>query len=316
MIVAVTGINSALGKLLIPKLQAEPSIEKIIGIDLNEYRGNSEKIQFFKIDVRDKNGMERVLDGIDVIIHLAFIVNPKKIPKKKIIYDINVNGSKTVFQAAAKNKVKKIIYTSSQSVYGHVPEVPKYVDENSPRLGIKTTNFYYSHTKALVEQYLDQFEQEFPDIAVIRFRPPIISGISFIENLGLFSAKGKTKRTVIPRNHQGRAPYQFVHEDDLTDVIMIAVKKDIRGAFNVASNVVDLNEFYKAEYGIKIKPLPYILVNFLIKFNILYRRAVWLQAIKYYSLLKTEKIENELGWKPKFSTEDCIKEIKSLQSKK
>lgn len=80
MIVAVTGINSALGKLLIPKLQAEPSIEKIIGIDLNEYRGNSEKIQFFKIDVRDKNGMERVLDGIDVIIHLAFIVNPKKIP--------------------------------------------------------------------------------------------------------------------------------------------------------------------------------------------------------------------------------------------
>ena len=147
---AVTGINSGLGGALVPKLQKEPTVEKIIGIDISEYKGNPEKVEIHKLDIRDQEGMERALKGVDVLIHLAFIVVPKKLPKLKIIYDINVNGSKIIFNAAAKNKVDKIIYISSQSVYGHIKECPKIVTEEHDRLGIKTTNFYYSHTKALV----------------------------------------------------------------------------------------------------------------------------------------------------------------------
>ncbi|MDD1777352.1 MAG: NAD-dependent epimerase/dehydratase family protein [Candidatus Helarchaeota archaeon] len=308
MIVAVTGINSGLGRTLVPKLQRESTIERIIGIDISEYKENPEKVNFIRVDVRDAEGMERALKGADVLVHLAYIVMPKKIPQLKLIYDINVNGSKTVFQAAAKNSVKKIIHLSSQSVYGHVKECSKIVKEDAPRLGIKTTNFYYSHTKALVEEFLDQFEKEFPAASVIRLRPPIITGPHFLQNLGLLDFRNKKRATTaIPANQEGKLPIQLIHEEDLTDVILMAIMKDIRGAYNVGSNIIpDLEEFAKQEYGIKVRRLPQFLVKLGIKAGRIWKSLIWAQAILYNSLLNTEKVEQEFHWKPKYSTEDCI----------
>ena len=308
MIVGVTGINSGLGRTLVPKLQHEPTIDKIIGIDISEYKDNPEKVEFIRTDVRDAEGMERALKGVDVLVHLAYIVMPKKIPKLKLIYDINVNGSKTVFQAATKNLVKKIIHLSSQSVYGHVKECPKIVKEDSPRLGIKTTNFYYSHTKALVEEFLDQFEIANSAISIIRLRPPIITGPHFLQNLGLLDFRNKKRATTaIPANHDGKLPIQLIHEEDLTDIIMMAIMKDIRGAYNVGSNVIpDLEEFAKQEYGIKVRRLPQFLVKLGIKADKIWKSLIWAEALLYNSLLNTEKIEQEFHWKPKYSTEACI----------
>ncbi len=310
MIVAITGINSGLGRTLVPKLQNDSSIEKIIGIDISEYKDRPEKIEFIRMDIREVEGMESALKGVDVLVHLAYIVFPKRIPKIKLIYDINVNGSKTVFQAAAKNNVKKIIHISSQSVYGHVKECPKIVKEDATRLGIKTRNFYYSHTKALVEEFLDQFEKDFP-ISVIRLRPPIITGPHFLQNLGTLDFTHKKRViTAIPANHDGKLPIQLIHEEDLTDVVMMAIMKDMRGAYNVGSNVIpDLEEFAKREYGMQVRRLPQFLVKLGIKAGRIWRSLIWAQAILYNSLLNTEKLEQEFDWKPKYSAEACIAEV-------
>jgi UDP-glucose 4-epimerase len=311
MIVAITGICSGLARALTPKLQRDADVSKIIGIDITDYEGDTEKIEFHKLDVRDSEGMEKALKGVDTLVHLAYIVIPKKLPPLKVIYDINVNGSRTVFDAATKNKVKKIIHLSSQSVYGHVRECPRIVKEDAPRLGIKTTNFYYSHTKALVEAYLDVIEGTYPDIAVVRFRPPIIAGKNFIQNLGLISlGEGKTRLfPAIGNRNQG---LQLIHQEDLTDALMLAITRDVKGAFNVASNVLpDLAGFIEKENGIKVRrvPIPRFLIRLVIGLGRIWTKLRWLQAILYNSLLDTEKIESRLGWKAKYSTEDCLREI-------
>ncbi|HUY01077.1 MAG TPA: NAD-dependent epimerase/dehydratase family protein [Candidatus Deferrimicrobium sp.] len=311
MIVAITGINSGLGRSLVPKLQKDPLIDKIIGIDISDYSGAPEKIEFFKVDVRDKEGLEGALKNAEILIHLAFIVNPKKLPNLKIIYDINVNGSQNVFQAAVKNSVKKIVHLSSQSVYGHLKECPSIVSEETPRLGIKTTNFYYAHTKALVEQYLDEFEKLYPDIKVIRFRPPIITGPHFIQNRGLFTARNKKRiYTILPESADKIASLQFIHEEDLTDILILAIKRDLRGAYNVSSNILrDFSEFMNHEYGVKITKIPRFLAKLAVRLGRIWPKLRWAQAILYNSLLDTQKIEHELGWKPKYTTEECIREI-------
>jgi len=313
MIVAVTGICSGLGTALLPKLQQETSIEKIIGIDLAEYKGDSKKIEYYKVDVRDKAGIKRALYKVDVIIHLAFIVIPKKLPSLQEIYDINVNGSKNVFSVAAKKGVSKIIYLSSQSVYGHVKECPRIVKEEAPRLGIKTTNFYYSHTKALVEEFLDQFKQNYPHIAVIRLRPPIITGPHFMENLGLFKMAGK-RFVIHPFHRKNRFALQLIHENDLTDIMIKVIKKDIRGAYNVGGRILPDFRILYDKYGVLSIPLPTFLLNLVIPLGRIWPKLSWLQALKYNSLLNTEKIERELGWKAKYSTKQCIEELNKMDN--
>jgi UDP-glucose 4-epimerase len=316
MIVAVTGICSGLGKALVPKLQQDPMIDKIIGIDVSAYVGAPEKIEFFQVDVRDKEGLEGALKKVEVLVHLAFIVNPKKLPKRKIIYDINVNGSENVFQAAAKNMVKKIIHLSSQSVYGHVKACPSIVTEEAPRLGMKTTNFYYSHTKALVEQYLDEFETIYPDIVVIRFRPPVIMGPHFVQNTGILTTVNKKRiYTLLPASAEKKTSLQLIHEDDLTDILLRAIKSDLRGAYNVSSNILpDFSIFMIQEYGMKVTKIPRFLAKVAVKFGSIWPKLRWLQAILYNSLLNTEKLEHELNWKPKYSTEECIREINTIET--
>ncbi len=309
--VAVTGICSGLGKSLISKLQNDPLIGKIIGIDISDYAGAPEKIQFFKVDVRDREGLERALKTTDVLIHLAFIVNPKTIPKIKTIYDINVNGSKCVFQAAATNSVKKIIHLSSQSAYGHLKECPSIVTEEAPRLGIKTTNFYYAHTKALVEEYLDEFEKQYPAIIITRFRPPIISGPHFNQKRGIFSATDK-KRIMLPspRGADKVSPVQIIHEEDLTDLLLCAIKRDLPGAYNISGcTLQDLGQFMNQQYGVKIVYIPRFLMQFAVKLGRIWPKLRWALAVLYNSLLDTRKIEQNLGWTPKYTTEECIREI-------
>lgn len=310
MIIAVTGISSGLGKTLIPKLQSDPSVERIIGIDVIEYPGNPDKISFVKADVRNMDSMISALEGVDVLFHLAFIVIPAKLPSRKIIYDINVNGSKTVFKAAAKQKVKKIIYLSSVVAYGHRPESPPVVTEESPLLGTLTTNFYYSHTKGLVEQFIDEFEKECPNISVVRVRAPIIdSSDSFLKGFSAARYSGKSSRTIFPLNQDGKIPWQLLLADDLTDVLLLMLKKNARGAFNVSSAPLpDLYAFFKDEYNHELKPRSAGVNKFFVGLQKIFPKLGWVQAFTYTSIMNTEKIENEFNWKPTMDTAQIFRE--------
>ncbi|MHA1270677.1 MAG: NAD-dependent epimerase/dehydratase family protein [Candidatus Helarchaeota archaeon] len=310
MKIAITGINSGLGKILVPKLQKDPEIKKIIGIDITEYNGNRDKIEFIKMDIRDYDGLKSVLKDVDVLIHLAFIVISNNLPSLNEIYDININGSIRVFKASIRNNIRKIIHISSQAAYGHVPEVPDIVTEEDPLLGLRTTNFYYSHTKALLEKYLDKLEQKY-NILVTRFRPPIIVGNHFSVNFQ--SLKFISKIVFIPDTKKPTL-IQFIHEDDLTDAIILAIKNDYPGVFNIAAEPIDYYKYIKQKYQIKNNILiPKCIINFLIISSKIVKPLSkyigWIQAALYNSKLNTDKIRNVFNWTPRFSTQDCIDEI-------
>jgi len=128
--------------------------------------------------------------------------------------------------------------------------------------------------------------------------------------LGLLNFRNKKHATTaIPANHDGKLPLQLIHEQDLTDILTMAIMKDMQGAYNVGSNILpDLEEFAKKEFGIKVRRLPQFLVKLGIKAGRIWKSLIWAQAILYNSLLDTEKIE-QFHWKPKYSTEECIREV-------
>ena len=308
MIVAVTGICSKLGQTLVQKLQADPIVKKILGIDLVDYQGDQKKIEFIKLDIRDKEELSSALVHVDVLIHAAFVVGPSHLPKKEVIYDININGSINVFEAAAMNRVKKIVYLSSGAVYGYSPKNPQIVNEQSPRLGSKNKNFYYPHTKGIVEDYLDQFEKSHPQMDIVRLRAPLIVGPNFPGSNSLLKMSNQGKVMLItPTNHDGKVPFQIVHEDDLTDVIVMATRRNVRGAYNVAGDSIpDLKEYFSNNGQIKTAEVPRVLVRIAGFLSIFWTICHWTQTLLYPSMLSNDKVKRDFMWVPQYSTENWL----------
>ena len=72
--VAITGINSYFASTVLPRLEADPQVETIIGIDVSPWKGGFDKVTFYREDIRGEK-IGDLLTGVDVLYHLAFIIN-------------------------------------------------------------------------------------------------------------------------------------------------------------------------------------------------------------------------------------------------
>ena len=125
MKVLVTGGSGYFGSLLIEKL-LEIGFD-VGSLDINKPDVLPYGVMFHQIDVRDVDSLKKGLLGYDLIFHNVAQVPLEK--NKKLIWEVNVEGTKNICEAAITNNVQKIVYTSSSAIYG----VPKRnpVDENT-----------------------------------------------------------------------------------------------------------------------------------------------------------------------------------------
>jgi UDP-N-acetylglucosamine 4-epimerase len=86
----------------------------------------SDKFKFIQGDINDFSLLLKETVGVDYILHQAAWGSVPRSMKMPIEYDHNnVHGTISVFEAARVNKIKKVIYASSSSVYGDHPTLPK-----------------------------------------------------------------------------------------------------------------------------------------------------------------------------------------------
>jgi UDP-glucose 4-epimerase len=134
MKIFITGIAGFLGSNL-----AEYCLKKgmsVIGNDtlIGGYIKNIEdlKVEFHNIDCSDLEGMTKIMKDVDVVCHAAaFAHEGLSNVSPKLICENNVVGSVSVFTAAIRNKVKRIVYCSSMARYGSV-KVP-YEENIEPK---------------------------------------------------------------------------------------------------------------------------------------------------------------------------------------
>ena len=108
--------------------------------------------QFFEGDIRDKVFLSRIFNEnkIDGVIHFAGLKDVSdsvKNPKK--YYDVNVHGTKVLIEQLKKFDIKKIIFSSSATIYGEPKILP--IPETHP---INTIN-PYGENKVMVESFLE-----------------------------------------------------------------------------------------------------------------------------------------------------------------
>jgi UDP-glucose 4-epimerase len=223
--VAVTGASGYLATKLIRSLLDGEGAERVLGFDVVPPTITHDRFVFDQIDVRS-SALEGRLQGVDVLVHLAFIMDP--IRDEAEMRDINVNGSQNAFRSAAKAGVGKIVYTSSSTVYGAHPDNPIPLTEDSPLRA--NLDFSYPAHKLEVEYVVRELRDEFPSTLVTVFRPAIVFGPN-VDN-----AWSHLLEAPLFFGVQGyRPPLQFVHEDDVAAALKLAVEQDIDGVFNLAA---------------------------------------------------------------------------------
>lgn len=221
--VAVTGASGYLGTRLAGQLCSEPRVARVIGFDLRPSELSHEKFVFDSVDVRDK-ALEARLTDVDVIVHLAFVMDP--IHDEATMRDINVNGSQNVFRCAGRAGVEKVVYASSAVAYGAHPDNDFPLTEESPLRA--NLDFSYAAHKLEVEYVVREVQDEFPKLKFVVFRPAIVFGPNVdnawshsMELPFLFSVQGY------------KVPLQYVHEEDVTRALHFAVTSSIEGVFNL-----------------------------------------------------------------------------------
>ena len=309
--ILITGAAGYIGLKTAECLSGRPDVEAIVGIDVKHPPRPVGKFTFYSRDVRSplRDIMER--HAIDTVIHAAFILPP--IHDRKKMDDVNVNGTRAVLDSCVQAGVKQVLYTSSTTAYGFHADNRRPLTEENPLRG--NPDVAYADAKRIIEGIFRQYERLHPEIDFIIVRPCFVVGPGFDNPLSRY-----VRKRIVPVPGE-TAPLQFVHEDDLVEVVcrLLAGKK--KGAYNVAGEgELSIREM-AAMLGNTCVSLPYGVLYPLngaawaLRLTLLSEfPSPYLQMIRYSWIASTEKLKRELGYEFKYDTvsayEDFVKFVK------
>src|SRR3954454_19220971 len=131
--VAVTGPTGTFGFGLLPLLQDDPEVGRVIGIARRPFdpaEHGWDKMEYRQGDVRDEAALREAFAGADVVVHLAFMITGTA--SREAIRAINVDGTLHTFRAAAVADAKRFVYASSVAAYGFHSDNPVPLTEDWP----------------------------------------------------------------------------------------------------------------------------------------------------------------------------------------
>lgn len=148
--VAVTGETGELGKPFVRVLEQTPEVARVRAMARRPFdprRLGWRKTEYRQGDILDRAAVEQLVAEVDVVAHLAFIV----VKANADSYEINIEGSRNVFEATAAAGIPRLVYTSSLAAYGYHAH-QGLLTEDAPARG--TERHAYSRQKADVEHVL------------------------------------------------------------------------------------------------------------------------------------------------------------------
>ncbi len=165
--------------------------------------------------VTDRGLVEKLVEGCDVVHHLAAAFRKINLPQK-VYWDVNVNGTRYLLEAAEKFSVKKFVYCSTQGVHGHIANPPG--TEETP---IAPAD-YYQYTKYEGEKVVQEFIQKGLNVTILR--PTAIYGPGDVGRWLILFKRVAPGWFLMFGN--GQTTYHPLYIDNLVDAFELAVEKE------------------------------------------------------------------------------------------
>lgn len=227
--VLITGGAGFLGAHVAAALAGHPGVALVVAGDVREPADAVPGVVYERLDVTDGGATAPLLarHRIDVVVHLAAIVNPGRDAAGE--YRVDVTGTRNVLDACLAAGVRRVVVSSSGAAYGYHADNPEWLHEDDPLRG--NDEFPYARHKRLVEEMLAAARTEHPGLEQVVFR--------------IGTILGPTVRNQITALWDGRAilriagsdsPFVFVWVDDVAAAMARAATDGPPGVFNVAGD--------------------------------------------------------------------------------
>lgn len=307
----IIGGDGFLGRYLARELVSRGEEVVVCGVsksDLDIY----ETVPFISLDITERSSFEAVsLDPDDIVHHFAARLLVPIVPRsqrKELFWSVNYHGTKNLLEYVYERGCRKIIYFTTDMVYGRTKTTPRYEDHPREPLGP------YAESKLASEKLCESYRERGMNITI--FRPRMILGpgrLGILENLfRLIDAN-----LPVPLIGNGTNHYQLISVFDCVSAVLCALEKGVpNGTYNLGSKdppTVNklLGDLIK-EAGSK---------SFLVRTPAgLVKRALTILDLLGFPLLDPEqhliadetcvldvsKAERELGWQPRYRDEDML----------
>ncbi|MDN5203188.1 NAD-dependent epimerase/dehydratase [Fulvivirgaceae bacterium BMA10] len=266
MKVLVTGGAGYIGTELVKLLVKNEDVESVTVFDnqsrinynffLGHRRDNHAKIRFINGDILDSRKLKKELDGVDVVYHLAAnVTTPFANMDAHFFEQVNHWGTAEMTYAIEQSQIKKVIYTSSVSVYGGSSK--KIVDEET-NLNPRT---FYGISKMRGEEHISRLSD---NISTYILRCGNVYGYSksmrfdAVINKFAFEANFNKRISIHGNGKQNRA---FIHIDLLSKALADLLTTEVpSGIYNIIERNMEVLEIVDT-FKMLIPELEFIFVN-------------------------------------------------------
>jgi UDP-glucose 4-epimerase len=322
--VAVTGPTGDLGIAIVNALERSRSVGRIRGMARRPFDPSERhwrKTEYRQGDVTDATSVRELVSGADVVVHLAFAI----LTASDATRELNVTGSRLVFEEAAKAGAERICYASSVAAYGFHDDNPDWLTEEIPPRG--SPEHPYSQQKAEVERVLADTMARHRRTVAYSFRPCIVAG-----------PEARTMLQEIPFYRMGRAMpepvarlvrsmpllkpvipdpgtrFQLVHEDDVAQAFVAGVRGvGEPGSYNLAGGgVLTMRDLADALgwYSVPVpRPVVEATAEVVTRLPLLPESVAWIHSVKKPVLMRTARARRLLRWRPRYTSKATLREM-------
>jgi nucleoside-diphosphate-sugar epimerase len=326
--VAVTGPTGDLGLGIVDALERSRAVKRIVGMARRPFdpaeRG-WRKTEYRRGDVTDAASVRSLVKDAHVVVHLAFAI----LDASDSTRELNVEGSRRVFEEAVKAGVERVCYASSVAAYGFHDDNPDWLTEEVPARG--SPEHPYSQQKAEVEQVLAATLLNRRRTIAYVFRPCIVAGPearTMLDEIPYFRLGEAMPDVVLrllgslpalkPVIPDPGARFQLVHSDDVARAFAAGVRGvGEPGPYNLAAGGTLTMSHLAAALGWYSVPVPRMAVEataeVVTRLPLAPAQVAWLHSVRKPVLMKTDRAKRLLKWRPQHTARRTLDEMVRAQ---
>jgi nucleoside-diphosphate-sugar epimerase len=318
--VAVTGPTGDIGRSLLRALERSRNVGRIEAMARSPFdpaAAGLRKTQYRQADVLDADAVAAVIDGADVVVHLAFVI----MGDLEETTSVNLQGSRNVFKAAIAAGAKRLVYASSVAAYGFHKDNPDLLTEDIEARG--SPRHYYSAQKAELEAALWELLKGVKTDAYV-FRPCIVAGpdaLAMLEGIPYVQMSERMPAAMLralefmpalkPVIPDPGVPFQLVHHDDVATALRAAVLgRGEPGVYNLAGEgTITMSDLADALgwYSIPVPDLALgAAAELVARLPFVPGEAQWIESVRRPVLMDTTRARQQLGWRPHHDVNETL----------